>query len=31
MDKFVLYKDGLKEKIVRANKELAGVQYKYKI
>ncbi|HNX79172.1 MAG TPA: 5-(carboxyamino)imidazole ribonucleotide mutase [Prolixibacteraceae bacterium] len=31
MEKFVLYKDGLKEKIVRANKELAGVQYKYKI
>jgi len=31
MEKFVLYKEGLKEKIVRANKELAGVQYKYKI
>lgn len=31
MEKFVLYKEGLKEKIVRANKELAVVQYKFKV
>jgi 5-(carboxyamino)imidazole ribonucleotide mutase len=31
MEKFVLYKEGLKDKIVKANKELAGVQYKFKV
>lgn len=31
MEKFVQYKEGLKDKIVKANKELAGLQYKYKV
>lgn len=31
MEKFVAYKAGLKKKIVKANEELAGLQYKYKV
>jgi 5-(carboxyamino)imidazole ribonucleotide mutase len=31
MEKFVQYKEGLKDKIVKANMELAGLQYKYKV
>ena len=31
MQKFVQYKEGLKDKIVKANEELSSVNYKYKI
>lgn len=31
MEKFVAYKAGLKKKIVKANEELAGLQYNYKV
>jgi 5-(carboxyamino)imidazole ribonucleotide mutase len=31
MNKFILYKEGLKNKIVKANEELSAVRYKYKI
>ncbi len=31
MQKLTAYKQGLKKKIVRANEELAGLQYKYKV
>lgn len=31
MEKIVAYKAGLKKKIVKANEELAGLQYKYKV
>jgi len=31
MAKFIRYKEGLKEKIVKANEELALVQYKFKV
>ena len=31
MEKFVRYKEGLKEKIVKANQELSAIQYTYKI
>jgi 5-(carboxyamino)imidazole ribonucleotide mutase len=31
MEKFVQYKEGLKDKIVKANRELEGVKYKYKV
>ncbi len=31
MQKFIRYKEGLKEKIVKANKELENVAYKYKV
>ncbi len=31
MQKLTAYKQGLKKKIVKANEELAGLQYKYKV
>ena len=31
MQKLAAYKQGLKKKIVKANEELAGLQYKYKV
>lgn len=31
MEKFTAYKEGLKEKIVRANKELENVNYKFRV
>ena len=31
MEKFVQYKEGLKDKIVKANRELENVKYKFKI
>jgi len=31
MQKFILYKEGLKEKIVKANQELEAIQYKFKV
>lgn len=31
MEKFIAYKEGLKEKIVRANKELENVNYKFRV
>jgi 5-(carboxyamino)imidazole ribonucleotide mutase len=31
MQKFIQYKEGLKDKIVKANRELEGVKYKYKV
>ena len=31
MQKLVAYKAGLKKKIVKANEELAGLNYKYKV
>ena len=31
MQRLVAYKQGLKKKIVKANEELAGLNYKYKV
>jgi len=31
MEKFVVYKEKLKDKIIKANQELAGVEYKFKV
>lgn len=31
MEKFILYKDGLKEKIVKANRDLESISYKYRV
>jgi 5-(carboxyamino)imidazole ribonucleotide mutase len=31
MQKFIRYKEGLRDKIVKANEELSGINYKYKI
>lgn len=31
MQKFIVYKERLKEKIVKANQELASIQYKFKV